>query len=431
MITRAYGRALSDHEIEDVYSAAWAAILSALRTRGSAMSNEELRAYILTAVASHASKEMRRRSRKPTGPIGAEAEQVLTDGHLPLPDEIALGTEARGVARDLLTSLPQRRRAVMLLRYGWGLSPAEVCALVPGLSPRAYRKEVTKGVEQLIDRLRLVESGEWCEAREPLVRDLVAGTADEETRLQAVEHLEHCRSCAELAARLSGHLHELGGLVAIGSVAGVVGVGKFTFADRIADLIASGRNAGSDLIDRAQSFANSMAMSGAGRGSGAIGAGAAAKVAGVGTAGKAILACVGTGAAATACVAAGVVPGVSIQDLGASEPDHSRASRPAVGQIRPATGPRRPVVSVSGVGRAVAASEVVEPVPREESDEPSHDASEPPADEPVADPPVVSPPVEEFDPVAQSAPSYSGSSPATSSGSSSSSSSAAQEEFGP
>ncbi len=34
MITRAYGRALGDHEIEDVYSAAWAAILSALRTRG-------------------------------------------------------------------------------------------------------------------------------------------------------------------------------------------------------------------------------------------------------------------------------------------------------------------------------------------------------------------------------------------------------------
>ena len=34
MVARAYGRALSDEEIEDVYSAAWAAILSALRERG-------------------------------------------------------------------------------------------------------------------------------------------------------------------------------------------------------------------------------------------------------------------------------------------------------------------------------------------------------------------------------------------------------------
>jgi hypothetical protein len=63
MVARAYGRSLSDDEIEDVYSAAWAATLSALRDRGNRMEEGELRAYLLTAVASHASKEMRRRSR--------------------------------------------------------------------------------------------------------------------------------------------------------------------------------------------------------------------------------------------------------------------------------------------------------------------------------------------------------------------------------
>ena len=156
-------------------------------------------------------KEMRRRSRKPAAPFEAEKEHVVTDRHQPSPEEIVIGSEARGVARDLLTSLPPRRRAVMLLRYGWGLSPNEVCALVEGLSPRAYRKEVTRGVEQLIGSLRSVESGEWCESREPLIRDLVAGTADESTRRQAQQHLDHCRACSDLAARLSGHLHEMGG----------------------------------------------------------------------------------------------------------------------------------------------------------------------------------------------------------------------------
>ena len=142
------------------------------------MEESELRAYVLTAVASHASKEMRRRSRKPAQPLEVAPERSTVDGNAALPDELAIGSETRGVARDLLTSLPVRRRAVMLLRYGWGLSPKEVCALVPGLSPRAYRKEITRGVEDLIAALGKVESGEWCEDRERLIRDLVAGTAD-------------------------------------------------------------------------------------------------------------------------------------------------------------------------------------------------------------------------------------------------------------
>ena len=225
MVTRAYGRSLSDDEIEDVYSAAWAATLAALRDRGARMEESELRAYVLTAVASHASKEMRRRSRKPAQPLDVAPERSTIDGNAALPDELAIGSETRGVARDLLTSLPVRRRAVMLLRYGWGLSPKEVCALVPGLSPRAYRKEITRGVEDLIEALGKVESGEWCEDRERLIRDLVAGTADESSRRQAIEHLNHCRACSELATRLSRQLHEIGSLIALSSVAGCIGGG--------------------------------------------------------------------------------------------------------------------------------------------------------------------------------------------------------------
>lgn len=312
MVSRAYGRALSDHELDDVYAAAWAATLSALRTRGESMADDELRAYVLTAVASHASKELRRRSRKPVGSLDEAHEQVLFDSHAPLPDEQAIGLESGSIARDLLSSLPPRRRAVMLLRYGWGMKPKEVCGLVDGLSPRAYRKEVTRGVEQLIDRLRQVESGEWCESREPIIRDYVAGIADEDAKRQAVQHIHHCRACADLVSRLNGHLHELGSSVVLAAVAGGADGGKLPILDRFASLIHRGKEATTSVADRGESTLGSVASSGGARGSGAVGAGALAKIAALGTVGKAAVVCVGAGAAATACVAAGVVPGVSL-----------------------------------------------------------------------------------------------------------------------
>ena len=376
MVSRAYGRALSEEEIDDVYSAAWAATLSALRVRGEQMSDRELRAYVLTAVASHASKELRRRSRKPTAAIESAHEQVLFDAHSPLPDEAAVGSEAAGVARDLLTTLPQRRRAVMLLRYGWGLSPKEVCALVSGLSPRAYRKEVTRGVEQLIERLRLVESGEWCATREPLLRDYVAGTASEEERLQAEHHLRHCRACSTLASRLTGELHDLGAGVALAGAAGLVGGGTFGFAERLGGLLESGRAA---------------------IGSSAAGAGAATKVA-LGGGGKALLACLGTGAAATVCVAAGVVPGV---DLGGGEDPKpgsasTRLERPS--ERQPSADLGRVSAVVAGGATSIAASEVDDGGRARERRQP--EAEEPAAAADAGDP---APAPEEFDPLAEAA----------------------------
>ena len=312
MVRRAYGRALSDEELDDVYSAAWAATLSALRTRGSAMSDDELRAYLLTAVASHASKELRRRSRKPAAPLEDAHNQVISDHHDPLPDERVIGTESSSIARDLLLSLPPRRRAVMLLRYGWGLAPKDVCVLVSGLSPRAYRKEITKGVEQLIDRLKQVESGEWCETREPILRDYVAGTASAEVQRQASQHIHHCRACADLVSRLSGHLHDLGSSVALASVAGSIGEQRLSLADRAGGLFDRGRDGTTTVVERGESTLATVAGSGGARGSGVAGAGLFAKVAGLGAAAKTTAVCLGAGAAATACVAAGVVPGLSL-----------------------------------------------------------------------------------------------------------------------
>jgi RNA polymerase sigma factor (sigma-70 family) len=429
MVARAYGRSLSDEEIEDVYSAAWAATLSALRDRGPRMEEAELRAYILTAVASHASKEMRRRSRKPVHPLEPEREQVVSDGNSPLPDEIAIGSEARGVARDLLTSLPVRRRAVMLLRYGWGLSPREVCALVPGLSPRAYRKEVTRGVEDLIGGLKKVDSGEWCAEREDLIRDLIAGTADESERRQALSHLEHCRACSDLASRISRHLQEAGSLIAFAAVSGCIGSSGLTLAQRIGDAVAAVRSTAAAAAERTEATATSLVAPGGAKGSGAAGAGIVAKLAGAGGAAKTAMACVGAGAAATACVAAGVVPGVAMPDLnpkvlrGPTAVERSDGNRV---EARPA------IASVIDVSRAVRREEsaAADPPPSEPTDTPG--ISAPSADPAPAEPEPTPAPVEEFDPVAATAPAAAPAPSGTSQdGGTGSGGSVAQDEFGP
>ena len=359
MVARAYGKALSDHEIEDVYAAAWAATLSSLRKRGREMNEAELRAYVLTAVASHASKELRRRSRKPSSALELSHGEVVADRHQVLPEERAIGSEAQGIARDLLSSLPPRRRAVMLLRYGWGLSPEEVCSLVSGLSRRAYRKEVTRGVEQLIDRLKQVESGQWCASRETLLRDYVAGTADEASRRQVEQHMSHCRACSELAAQLHRQLHDMSGLVVLGTAAGFISADRVSVLERLTSTLQGGRDAASAALENGESTVSAVAASGSIRGGGAAGAGIAAKFAAFGGAGKAALACLGAGAAATACVAAGVVPGVSIDGIGGGD-------KPPPKQVRTSAEPSRPARL---------------PAPVEPSQPPSPPAPSPPAAE--------------------------------------------------
>lgn len=305
MVRRAFRGAFDADELDDIYSGAWIGTLRALAGRHTELADDEVRSYVLTAVANQASKELRRRRRKPTAPLELVGS-VPDSGESP--EERVASREQSSIARDVLASLPPRRRAVMLLRYGWGLEPSHVCALIEGLSPRAYRKEITRGVDELAAKMRAVESGEWCTDREPLLKSFAAGLADEDERRQARAHLAHCRACAGFVARLSGHLHDVGGSVgAVGAIDGLDG--NLALAERLVDL---GERVGG-LVARGSAngvgeVSGPLIGSGGARGAGVAGAGVLAKLAGVGAAGKLALACVGGGVAVTACIAAGVTP---------------------------------------------------------------------------------------------------------------------------
>ena len=389
MIRRAFRGAFGDDEIEDIYANAWLGTLRALERKHDQLSDEEVRKYVLTAVANHASKELRRRSRRPTAPL--DAVHAVPDDRA-TPDEQAAKLEESRIARDLLTTLPPRRRAVMLLRYGWGLEPLQVCGLVKGLSPRAYRKEITRGVDELTAKLRLLERGEWCADRESVLKAYAAGLADADQRRQARQHLSHCRHCADFVGKLSGHLHDIGASLAVPSVVDGIGDGRYSLPDRVGDVIhgvreSAGKAFMGDSGDGVQQMATQTgSLPGGARGAGAAGTGVLAKLAGLGTAGKLAAVCLGGGAAATACVAAGIVP----------------AAVPGVDPGGARTAPDRPAVERSG--RVRPPTPVAIP-PSQMSDEATGHLAPAGGEEPAADDTSEQPPASEPEPpIAPSAP---------------------------
>ncbi len=377
MVRRAYGSTFGDDEIEDIYANAWVGTFRALERRHAGLDDDEIRSYLMTAVAHQASKEIRRRKRKPVSPI--EKAAAVADSATP-PDERADQAETSAITRDLLSSMPRRRRAVLLLRYGWGLEPAQVCELIEGLSPRAYRKEITKGIDQLTERIRSFERGEWCTDREPILKAFAAGLADPEQQRQAQHHLAHCRQCSDFVGKLSGHLHDLGTSVVAPAVIELASDGRLALSDRAAEVIERARDAvtgtfsrGSTTVAEASASGVSSATS---RGAGAAGAGLVAKLAGLGAAGKATVACLGGGAAAAVCVAAGVGP-VSFSD---GKPKEGRGDRPEM----------RASLERDGSSRGISPSQLGF------SEEMVTTATEPPSDEePLPEP---SPPQPEVPP---------------------------------
>ncbi len=423
MIRRAFRGAFDDDAIEDVYSSAWLGTLRALERRHDRLSDEEIRKYVLTAVANHASKELRRRNRRPTTPL--EAIHAIPDDRT-LPDERAAKLEESRITRDLLATLPSRRRAVMLLRYGWGLEPHQICRLVKGLSHRAYRKEITRGVDELTEKLRLLERGQWCADREPVLKAYAAGVADAEQQRQARQHLSHCRHCLAFVGRLSGQLHDIGSSLAVLGGVDAIDDGRFSLLDRVSDVVqrvreSAGNAVAGSPVDGAEDVATRVvSLPGGARGAGAAGTGVVAKLAGLGAAGKVAAVCLGGGAAATACVVTGLVPGELRGGVARMASDRPAMERPA----GPPAGAEIPPSQPGG--------DATQAPPPASGEEPVDDgASQPPLDsETEPAPPIApsTPPAEQEFGAASAAPGPVG---ADTSSSSDGGGSAAQREFGP
>ena len=348
------------------------------RAKARRLSDEEIRSYLLTAVANHASKELRRRSRRPTAPL----EAIHRPRRPPLPDERAASSRTRespatcwpppaSATRGDAPALRLGARATPGLRAGEGPFAA-------GLPQGDHA-----GVDELTEKLRLVERGEWCADREPVLKAYAAGLADAEQQRQAraapiaLPPLRRVRRQAQRPpARHRRLARGVGAVMRSTTVASRLRTGWAIWSTECG--IGGQRSRQGPRRRRRRGRQPKPRACPAAPGAPARRARVSlAKLAGFGTAGKLAAVCLGGGAAATVCLAAGLVPAELPGGVARTAPNRPAAERRSSGPSRPPGRPRRrsrarrhPAPPASGE----------EPVDDVASEPPPASEPEPPAD---------------------------------------------------
>ncbi len=255
-----------------------------------------------------------------------------------------------------------------------------MCGLVKGLSHRAYRKEITRGVDELSAKLRLLERGQWCADREPMLKAYAAGLADDEQQRQARQHLSHCRHCVEFVGKLRA--------ICTRSEARSPGLGWPTrwAATRSRSAIGSARPPSEratprSACSRVAAESRQRPWHRQGQRAGPAAPGSARPVASPSwresARSQVVAACIGTGAA-TACVATGLAPVHLPTTAERAEVEQAPAERPAHHGAS-----SRPLTLPSQVGHEVAA-----PPPGARPAPPPETVDTPIEPEPAPAPPV-------------------------------------------
>jgi RNA polymerase sigma factor (sigma-70 family) len=158
---------LSEADLEDLYQAAW---LSVVRTDSEVRDLED---YLYAAVRSQGLMELRRRRRRPAIALSdlesastGEADRSGAESAVGEPvDELAVSPEEQAEtramaawARDLLEELSPRQRAVVKLRWGWGLSRREIARLL-GISEKAVKRDLELSGRRLSESVQDLHAG--------------------------------------------------------------------------------------------------------------------------------------------------------------------------------------------------------------------------------------------------------------------------------
>lgn len=207
---------LSEADLEDVYQSAW---LSIVRTESEVAEPEK---YLFEAVHSEGLMELRRRRRKPVESLEAEepsvpAALVASD---PSPYERAETAELSRLTEEILGELSAQQRAIVKLRWGWGLSREEIAGLL-GVTPRAVKREVECLGARLREQGEVIASGGWCERRRSLVTAYAIGLLSARRERRAESHLRNCPGCRALVRELRGRAEDLAAVLPVPTLADV------------------------------------------------------------------------------------------------------------------------------------------------------------------------------------------------------------------
>jgi len=97
--------------------------------------------------------------------------------------------------REIVAELPARQRAIVQLRYFFGVSP-EGTRHHLGLTERVYRRDLERATRHIARRFELVRSGSFCESRRSVILAYVNGVAGPGRVEFARRHVASCPACA-------------------------------------------------------------------------------------------------------------------------------------------------------------------------------------------------------------------------------------------
>jgi RNA polymerase sigma factor (sigma-70 family) len=395
---------LAADEREAIFHDAYAVMLEKQRNgvlEPDEMHPRELRAYLIQTAINKALDEGKSAHRNRSQPLGEDALEM--PDHEQAPDERAAARLDGARVREIVAELPPRRQAVVKLRFFFERTPKEIQRML-AISARTYRSDVQWGLRFVAERYELVRAGTYCESREELILEYIAGDADAKRAAEARNHLTTCRGCARWAIDLREAARDVGAALPLPALAlGGESPGK------LSQSVAAAREWAADLLATGKQHATGIA--------GRLDPGAAGYATGArpGTVAAVVTACIAAGGGATYCAVQGVpepvrsaLPGVSSAEV-REEPSRSPSARdrpPPLQQPEPDRGlgsppPPRRDVAPSQPRETEAAPEPVAPAPAPSPAETEFapDVSGAPAPPPAdASPPGSSPGDTEFAP---------------------------------
>jgi RNA polymerase sigma factor (sigma-70 family) len=312
-----------------------------------------LQAAFLTSARNAAIDFLRSPRSTPSASLEAVAD---TPAEGPMPAEWAESRESTDRLQEALRRMRPNYSQAIVLRYGLGMTVAEVARQLQ-ISLPAAKKLVVRATHQVKEQLAAIEGTVFCpEMRELAQRSVLekdaCGLADKREAEILRAHLGHCGSCRSFAMKLHDSLHELGSAGLLGLAAGDRVAPHVGVADQVAHWLggaAHGIEAGAEKVRHLALRASSALSSGEGPAGVLMGTG------------QKVAAICGAATAATAtCLITGAVgPG-----LGASPPADAHQQG-------------RPVPHLQSAPLPSAASQPPRPEPEEEAAREAEPASEP------------------------------------------------------
>jgi RNA polymerase sigma factor (sigma-70 family) len=364
-----FGSSLNDQDLEDL---AQEALLEIHRREVAGERIRDLRAFAKRVAWRDARDLLQNHRVSPSDPQGRLLNSVEDRGGDPEARLIARAELARAI--EAAERLTPEQQVVYRSRFVEQLEPRESCRRL-GLNRQTYYFRLRSAVRAVHEAL---EADRFASIERELIGAYVAGTSGAGERRRARRLVAADPHAAALARELRDLHH---GAAAALPLPAVDRIPDPSILDHVAGALAGARDrlvgVGSDHGQ--EQIATQLSASGAARAGGVGAGGVMAQLGLAGGAGKIVASCLATGAAATACVAAGVLPAPPLPGRGDAD-RKAPSAREASADIEPAPAPAAPAP-------------------------PSQVGNEAPVDPPQEEtPPAEEPPPEPVDPVAPTAP---------------------------